>query len=265
MKRFALFTVVLFTFTFSAFAQKIPLIDKLKEISQLPPDIPQRITAIAYDGEKLWLAVYLDKGHYATFNPKTSEWKYSDSEMHHMAIREVSQPFNSASGMFFTDNKLWLSGSYGESFGYINTETWKVEKVFKQMVRPALKKTNSQSYASMTFDGKNIWIAWHLFHYRLPNSEVQQLLKIEPETGKILEKYPLPIGNKSDGTHGLTFDGTNLWHIKDKRLSKIDSSNGKVLEIYILTELKRPSGLAWDGDSLWIVQFDGKLWSLPFK
>jgi hypothetical protein len=29
-------------------------------------------------------------------------------------------------------------------------------------------------------------------------------------------------------------------------------------------EIKRPSGLAWDGQALWIAQFDGQIWRLPF-
>ncbi len=265
MKRFVSITFILIAFIITAYAQKVPVIGELKQVSQVPDIIPQRITGMAFDGEKLWFPVYLSKGHYATFNPKTEEWKYSDDENHHRAIRQISQPFSSSSGIVFVGKTLWLGGSYGESFGSINTETWKVENDFKQMVRPDLEKTNSQSYASMTFDGQNIWIAWHLFHYKLPNAEVQQLLKIEPDTGKILAKYPLPTGNKSDGTHGLTFDGTNLWHIKDKRLSKINLTDGKVSKIYILSHLERPSGLAWDENSLWIVQFDGKLWKLPFK
>lgn len=264
MKRVACILIVIVLFAVFSNAQKAPLIDELQAVSQLPAEIPQRVTALAFDGEKLWFAVYLDKGRYATYNPKNGEWKYSDSEPHHQAIRQISQPFSSASGMAFDGKKLWLSGSYGASFGRINTENWQVEKSFSQMVRPDLAKTNSQSYASMAFDGNNLWIAWHLFEYQLPASEVQQLLKIEPETGSILAKYPLPVGTRNDMTHGLTFDGTNLWHVKDRRLTTIDL-DGKLIGGYDLKELKRPSGLAWDGNSLWIVEFNGKLWKLPFK
>lgn len=261
MKRFALILFII-TFVISAYSQKVPVVAELKQVSQVPAGIPQRITGMAFDGEKLWFPVYLSKGHYAIFDPKTGEWKYSDDEKHHHAIRQISQPFTSSHGIAFVGKTLWLGGSYGESFGSINTETWQVEKHFTQKVRPDLP--GSQSYSSFAFDGTNIWAAWHSFVYKLPASETQQLLKIDCDTGEIIEKYSLPAGTRNDGVHGLTFDGEKLWHIKDKKLSAIDL-NGSVISQFILKDLYRPSGLAWDGDSLWIVEFSGKLWKLPFE
>lgn len=259
MKKFTatLFIALLFV---TAHSQSLSTFE-LKQISQVPAEIPQRITGMAFDGDKFWFSVYLSKGHYATFNPQTEEWKYSDEEKQHSAIRKISQPFASAHGITFVGKTLWLGGSYGESFGSINTETWQVEKHFIGKVRPDLP--GSQSYSSLAFDGKNIWAAWQSFVYKLPVAETQQLLKIDVETGKIIGKYPIPAGTRNDGVHGLTFDGTNLWHIKDKKLSAIDL-NGKVLSQFILKDVERPSGLAWDGKSLWIVEFYGKLWKLTF-
>lgn len=258
-----LIIIFLLSSPFLVNAQKTPIMSELKQVAQLSSNIPQRVEALAFDGEKLWFALYLGKGRYATFNPATNEWKYSDLEEQHKAIRQITQPFNSAGGMVFTKNKLWLSGSYGEMFGSINLETWQVEKEFKQKLRKDLK--NSQSYADMTFDGTYIWMAWHLFDFRLADSDVQKLLKIEPESGKVVENFPLPIGTRNDATHGLTWDGETLWHIKDNKLSAINSSNGKIIKQYVLKSLKRPSGLVYDGKNLWIVEFDGKLWSLPLN
>lgn len=101
MKKFILFIVVLIALTFSVSAQKVPLIQELKEVSQLPADIPQRVNGLAFDGEKFWTAVYLDKGHHATFKPQTQEWKYSNSKTHNLAVRKISQPFDSVGGLGF--------------------------------------------------------------------------------------------------------------------------------------------------------------------
>jgi hypothetical protein len=262
MRKFSSVWVFLFVFVFATYSQNVPLTAELKQVSQVPASIPQRITGMAFDGEKFWFPVYLSRGHYATFNPKTEEWKYSDDEKHHQTIREISQPFSASGGIAFAGKTLWLGGSYGESFGSINTETWEIEKHFKQKVRSDLP--GSQSYSSFAFDGTNIWAAWHMTAYNLPVSETQLLLRINPETGEIIEKYPLPAGSMPDMVHGLTFDGAKLWHAKDKRLSAIDLK-GNVMSQFTLKELNRPSGLAWDGESLWVIEFSGKLWKLSFN
>ena len=262
MKFFSSIWIFLFVLVIATYSQNLPLTAELKQVSQVPANIPQRITGMAFDGEKFWFPVYLSRGNYATFNPKTEEWKYSDDEKHRQAIRKISQPFSASSGIAFAGKTLWLGGSYGESLGVINTGTWEIEKHFKQKVRPDLP--GSQSYSSLAFDGTNIWAAWHSFVYKLPASETQQLLKINSNTGEIIEKYPLPPGDRNDGVHGLTFDGEKLWHVKDNRLSEIDL-NGNVMRQFTLKELNRPSGLAWDGESLWIIEFSGKLWKPSFK
>jgi len=242
--------------------QKRPEIEELTLVSQVPIEIPQRIFGMAYDGEKLWLSISHDKGHYATFNPHNAEWKYSNNESHRKVIREISQPFNSPSGMAFNGKTLWLGGSYGESLGSINLETWQIDKHFTGKLRPDL--LNSQVYSSLAYDGKNLWAAWHMFEYKRPVSESQQLLKIDQASGVVLERYPLPAGMRANCSHGLTFDGEMLWHIKEKKLSAIDL-RGQVLSQFIVKKLSEPTGLAWDGHFLWIVEFSGKVWKLPLK
>jgi hypothetical protein len=259
MKKTASLAFILVLFI-TAYSQNLSAFE-LKQVSQIPAEIPQRITGMAFDGERFWFAVYLSQGHYATYDPRNEEWKYSDNETQHQVTRRISQPFASASGMAFVGKTLWLGGSYDESFGSINTDTWLVEKHFVQKVRPDLP--GGQSYSSLAFDGTNLWAAWHGLAYKLPTSETQLLLKIDPETGNIMDTYPLPAGSKPDMVHGLTFDGEKLWHMKDKRLSAVDL-NGKVLSQITLKDINRPSGLAWDGKSLWIVEFYGKLWKLSF-
>jgi hypothetical protein len=91
------------------------------------------------------------------------------------------------------------------------------------------------------------------------------LLKVEPATGRVVGEFPAPAGTRNDMTHGLTWDGSRLWHMKDRRLSAVDPSTGQVTAQYTLEPLRRPSGLAWDGSALWIAEFDGKIWRLPFR
>lgn len=259
-KLFLFFGILLLT-SLSVKSQRQPLIDELKVICQIPAEIPHGVSAIAFDGEKIWAANYLDKGRYATFNPQNREWKFFDSEKERKAIGKVTGTWSSAHGMTFVGDKLWLASSYGFSFGSIDTRTWET-KVFKGTHRD--DETASQAYAGMAFDGKYLWIAWHWYKYVMPNSETQVLLKIEPETGQVIEEFPLPPGTGNAGARGLIYDGKNLWDLKDDKLSAIDTSNGSVISQYKLGKFKRAISLAWDGNSLWIVA-DKELWKLPLK
>ncbi|HEX7331086.1 MAG TPA: hypothetical protein VF290_06285 [Pyrinomonadaceae bacterium] len=238
----------------------IPDLDALERVTQLPDALPQRITGLAYDGEKIWATIYLGHGRYATLDPSTLAWKISEDDKQHRAIMDVAGAFGSPGGISFVNGKLWIAGAYGESFGSIDMRDWKTERIFKGK---QIEESGSQSYSSMVYDGSHLWIAWHWMKYKLPTSETQLLLKIEPETGKVVEKYPLPPGSAPDMTHALTWDGSRLWHAKDKRLSSIDPVTGQVTATYRLPQLERPSGLAWDGQVLWISEFDGKIWRLP--
>lgn len=239
-----------------------PNLSGLQLVAQLPEELPQRISGFAYDGEKFWATVYLGRGRYATLDPATLLWKINHEEQQHTAISKVSGLFQTPGAICFANGQLWVAGFYGESFGSIDMQNWKIQRVFKGKQRA--DDGASQTYSSMAFDGSHLWIAWHWFKYKLPTSETQFLLKVDPETGKVVAQYPAPWGTRNDATHGLTWDGSKLWHVKDNRLSSIDPATGQVTAQYTGDHIKRPSGLAWDGQALWIAEFNGKIWRLPF-
>ena len=239
-----------------------PAADKLELITQLPKELPQRVSDLVYDGEKLWAIIYHGQGLYATFDPVTYAWTASYNHEQLQTIRQVSGNFESPGGLCFANGKLWVAGSYGESFGSIDLATWRVERIFKGKIKD---HNASQSYSGITFDGTHLWMAWHWFNYRLPASQTQLLLKIDPQTGQITQQFSLPPGTANDSTHGLTWDGKQLWHVKDHLLSAIDPANGLVTAQYTLKKLRRPSGLAWDGTALWIAEFEGRIFRLPFQ
>jgi hypothetical protein len=249
----------------SATLAATPVLSELKLVTQLPGELPQRVEGLAYDGEKLWATVYHGKGSYAILNPITLGWEPLNESEHYQVISNVAGNFQSPSGICFDKGMLWITGSYGESFGAIDRQTWKVQRLFKGYLKPRRDKEASQSYSSIACDGNYIWIAWHWFRYDLPVTETQLLLKVDPESGKVVSQYPLPAGTRNDGAHGLTWDGTSLWHMKDQKLSAIDPATGKVTAQYRIGQVKRPSGLAWANNALWIAEFSGKVWYLPFR
>ncbi len=254
----SIFTIL----SFVVEAQKQPIINEMKLIAETPSEIRFHISAIAYNEGKIWAISSHDKGRYAIFNLEDNKWELSDSGEHYKAIREIAGRYNDVGGMTFANEKLWLGSGYGYSFGSVDMKTWKVANNFQRKHRD--DNTASQRYAGMAFDGTYLWIAWHWYKYALTNAETQVLLKIEPETGKVIAEYPLPPGQRNAGARGLTYDGENLWDIKGNQLSKIHTSNGNVVSQYQLNEIKYGISLAWDGDSLWIMADKG-LWKLPLK
>jgi streptogramin lyase len=240
-----------------------PQLSELKLVAQLPAELPQRISGLAYDGHRFWVSVYLNRGRYVTLDPESLQWIISDDRKANTVIGVVAGSFNSPGGMCFVDGKLWVAGFYGDSFGSIDVHNWKVDKVFRGKQRNDNRA--SQSYSSMAYDGSNLWIVWHWYRYDIPVSLTQLLLKIDPATGKVLQEFPAPAGSRPDGTHALTWDGSRLWHAKDNRLAAIDPATGRVISEYKLDQLKRPSGLAWDGQALWISEFEGRIWRLPLN
>jgi hypothetical protein len=233
----------------------------LRLVTELPKELPQRVSSLAYDGEKLWAMIYLGRGIFATFDPTSDAWQISTKIQQHAAIKSVAGSFESPGGACFAAGKLWIAGSYGDSFGVVDPQTWRAERIFKMKQQDHYA---SQSYASITFDGQYLWMAWHWHNYYIPQGDAQRLLKVDPQTGKVVDSYPLPPGTPTDMTHGLTWDGQQLWHVKDTLLSSIDASSGNITAQYRLPKLCRPSGLAWDGQALWIAEFRGRIWRLPF-
>ena len=263
MRKLISLHVVLFLlcFTFTTVQAAVPNLPELQLVAQLPPELPRRISGLAFDGEQLWATIYMGRGRYAKLDPSTLTWTVDSNAEHHRVIAEVAGAFQSPGSVCFVNGTLWIGGAYGESFGAIDKQTWKVDRVFKRMQRA---DRASQSYASMAYDGNNLWIAWHWFKYAEPVSRTQLLLKVDPATGNVIAEFPVPAGSRSDMTHGLTWDGTSLWHMKDQRLSAIDPTTGAITAQYRIEGVKRPSGLAWANDALWISEFGGKIWRLPF-
>lgn len=262
MRKLLLFPAAVLLLANIAVAQSsTPDLRELKLVAQLPPELPQRITGLGYDGNQLWATIYLGRGTYAKLDPATLKWSPETQAEHKSVIAEVAGAFGSPGGVCFANGKLWIVGAYGESFGSIDTGTWKKDQHFKLKLREG---PGSQSYSSIVYDGNHLWIAWHWMRYALPVSQTQRLLKIDLPSGEIVAEYALPAGTRNDMTHGLTWDGTRLWHMKDQRLSAIDPTTGLLTAQYVVQGPHRPSGLAWVNNALWIAEFDGKIWRLPF-
>jgi streptogramin lyase len=76
-----------------------------------------------------------------------------------------------------------------------------------------------------------------------------EVLKVDPETGKTIARYPIPGGG---GVHGLEFAEGTLWitSLKIRKLSQVDPADFRLLH-QIPVHLERAHGLAWDKGAIW--------------
>src|ERR1051325_10496851 len=175
----SIFVALLLLLTGVGMAQAAePDLSSLIYVTQLPPELPRRVNALGYDGEKLWALIYMDKGSYATLDPSTSEWTINHDPEHQRVIAEIAGSFGSPGGVYFDKNTMWIAGAYGDSFGAIDTNSWKIQKQFQGKYRG--DDWASQSYSDIAYDGSSLWVVWHLFRYNIPVSQTQLLLKIDP-------------------------------------------------------------------------------------
>ncbi|MFL6466419.1 MAG: hypothetical protein ACJ72Z_00525 [Pyrinomonadaceae bacterium] len=264
MMKLGLLSVLVLAFGVVAVdAQKIADLDQIKQVSQLPADVPQRANAIAFDGEKFWVPLYVDRGRIVTFDPKTETWDTKQDPKFAAAANRIFGKTLSPGGITFVDGKMWVANTYGDSFGWIDVDDPSTNMRYDKVIRP--EWTNSQSYTDLTFDGTSIWASWLAGdYYGIDPSKTQLLLEINPKSGEVVSTFQIRFGGLADMAHGLAWDGENFWYGFQNSLRALDRQ-GKALAKYSIKGISRISGLAWDGEALWIIEFNGKLWRLPLK
>jgi hypothetical protein len=241
-------------------AQKTPVLKELREVSPLPAEVVQRASALAWDGNKLWVPLYLDRGRYVTYDPSRSFWDTSVKPELSRSIAKVSGKWASPGGMVFVDGRMWTGSFYGESIGWVDMADPKTFKRIESRYKPDY--SGSQSYSDIAYDGEFLWAAWKSFNHKMDRSKASLLLKINKNSGEVISEAPIPFGLTADGARGLTWDGTQLWYGCENELRSLQK-DGSVTALFKLQGIQRISGLAYDGAALWIIEFEGKLWRLP--
>ena len=108
--------------------------------------------------------------------------------------------------------------------------------------------------------GENLMFGWSLawdgeYLWRFTSAGGGDLIKVNPETGKIVAQFPNP-GIAQD--RGIAFDGQHLW-INDftaLKVFEVDPANGEVISSFDIPEMgSGSSGIAWDGQYLYLVDW----------
>ena len=142
-----------------------------------------------------------------------------------------------------TDEGLWV-GEQLTNIAYLLS--WETGKVLRKV------PTESTNTSGMAFGNGFLWMAANgpalRREPRPTDSKTGRVLKVDPDTGETLARYPIPGGG---GVHGLTWAENSLWitTLRRKSLTRVDA-NFKELHSIPVT-LGRAHGLAWDWNTIW--------------
>ena len=88
--------------------------------------------------------------------------------------------------------------------------------------------------SGLAFDGEHVWAAC---------AGADQLLKVQPGTGKVVAKYSLP------GPQGLAFDGEYMWVAHSEGVTRLKALDGSESETFPVGPSSR---LVFDGAHIWV-------------
>lgn len=132
---------------------------------------------------------------------------------------------------------------------------------------PAFELPNykgSEGASGIAYHYPLVYLAYHSLDYDRAVNQTQRLFAVDCRTGEIVFEVPLfPSEHKKDFVHALSYFGEELWHLRERNLTRMDASTGAVLETYQIPEIGRPSSICFYKNALWISTYSGGLHELP--
>lgn len=169
-----------------------------------------------------------------------------DYPVHHPRVEVLwKSPDGHPNALEATEEGLWV-GEQVTDIAYLLD--WKSGRVLERV------PTESSNTSGIAYGGGFLWMAANgkaLWRAPRPtDATTGMILKIERQSGKTVERYPVPGGG---GVHGLLWANDSLWvtTLAQKRLTQVDVKF-KILHS-IPVPLDRAHGLAWDTNSIWCV------------
>lgn len=242
----------------------IPELDKLTKLTPLSirEETGYGINGISTDGDDLYALHYTGESKLLKFDFNSSSWEYVDNHKLNQAINRISGAYQSPGGLSMNGDTLWISDSYGSSYGAILKST--NEEIYRHRIK-LRNQSASQLYAGIEYNYPYVYMAYHTLKAEDENDH-QTLLKFDTRTKELVSQSTLlSDSHQYDGVHGLTISDNVMWHVRRNRLSLINPEIGSIIKTYALQGIYRPSGITYLDSTLYIVSFDGDLFSLPLK
>ena len=192
---------------------------------------------LTFDGTDLWCAELLN-GTLSRVDTATGA-----------VLATIPGPKDDNQGLTWDGTYLWYatSSSRGSHIYKLLTDGTIVDSI------PCPSRGSSPYPGGLTWDGASIWVS---IYYQHP----AQIYRIDGTNGVILDS----IRPRGEQPQGLAWDpsGPYLWNCMDNNdgdpelIWKFNATTGETLLSFPVPNIysdKRPRGLAWDGQYLWIV------------
>ena len=154
-------------------------------------------------------------------------------------------------GLQWTADGLWVVDQHLDD-AYLVDETG---EVIRKLGTP------TENASGVTFGGGFLWTASNgttgARPYRSTDTHEGCVLKLDPLTGALVDRFPTPDGG---GIHGIEWDDGLLWvtAFNPKALTLVDPAGFTVIRT-LPVEMERLHGLARDGDGIWCAHTTDKV------
>ena len=223
-------------------------------------------TAIAFDGEHLWVANHGDEDETdddavtkvrALDGKVVADFPVGDDPVAIVYDGEniwVANHDNDTLSMFRKDgsrSRVFPSGGGqpvalafdGESVWVVNEGSDTVVKydVEEEEITDTISVGNSPS--AIAFDGTYMWVV---------HSGTKNVTRITASTGNVLDNF-----SAGEGQLAIAFDGTSMWIVNegDNSVTKVRATDGEELGTFLVGQ--RPIALTFDGAHIWVVNRNG--------
>ena len=171
-------------------------------------------------------------------------------------------PYSVPNGLQVTDEGVWIVDQITDRVALVElTESsdYGVTKLIRDV------PTESSNTSGLAYGGDTLWLAaigsgnmWR--QVRSTDANEGEILKVDPQTGKTLQRYKIPDGG---GTHGLEYDNYEYGYVwietlKNKVLHKIRISDWSVQHTIPLP-YDRAHGVVRVEDGIWVVHTSDRL------
>ncbi|MFC2161659.1 hypothetical protein ACFLRX_08420, partial [Acidobacteriota bacterium] len=155
-------------------------------------------------------------------------------------VRALSSPLPTTTGIAYDGQDLWVCSETSVDVYKINIFNGDIQK------RLYLQRG---AFTAIEFGLDSLWLA---------DALTNEILRIDPETAEVTASFP----NPGTFVSGIAFDGVNLLLSDLNTLTIYQvATDGTVLRVF-LSPGQSPQGLAHDGNFLWSVDGDQKIYQL---